>query len=100
MTRRGLELGFGAGWEVTHGEVWQFFAYNMTILICHTGGPKEDMWLPHGNEKYKGAFHTAPDLGQYGVTYARFCRIMRAFALPTYGGITDPFDPVRRFIES
>jgi hypothetical protein len=43
MTRRGLELGFGVGWEVTYGEVWQFFAYNMAILICHTGGPKKDM---------------------------------------------------------
>ena len=70
MTRRGWELGFGARWEVTHGEVWQFLAYNMAILICDTGGPKEDMWLPYGNEKHKGAFHTAPDVGQYGVTYA------------------------------
>jgi hypothetical protein len=61
----------------------------MAILICHTGGPKDDMWLHHGNEKYKGAFHTAPDLGQYGVKYARFCRMMRAFALPTYVDITD-----------
>jgi hypothetical protein len=83
MTRRGLELGFGVGWEVTHGEVWQFFAYNTAIVICHTEGPKEDMWLPPGNEKYKGAFHIAPDLGPYGVTYARICRMMRAFALPT-----------------
>jgi hypothetical protein len=58
------------------------------------------MKLPLGNKKYKGAFHTAPDLGQYGVTYARFCRMMRAFALPTYGDSTDPFDHVRRFIES
>jgi hypothetical protein len=97
MLRRGLELGFGVGWEVTHGEVWQFFAYNIAILICHTGNPKEDMWLPPCTEKYKGAFHTAAVLGQCDLTYARFYRLMRALALATY---VYNKDHVHRFVDS
>jgi hypothetical protein len=100
ITRRGLELGFGVAWEVTHGEMWQFFAYNMAILAFHAGGPKEDMWLLPSTEQYKDAFHTAPDLGQYGLSYARLYRLMRALALRTYEVNTDPFDLVRRFVDS
>eukprot|EP00873_Tetraselmis_striata_P044287 jgi/Tetstr1/464551/TSEL_009308.t1 len=99
MTRRGRELGYGALWEVTSGEFWMFLAYNMAILIIHSGGPKEDLWLKPGNEKYHGAFFTAPDLGQYGLQYSTFRRMMRAFTLPTYGDTTDPFDPVRQFVD-
>jgi hypothetical protein len=69
----------------------------MTILV--TIGQKEDMWLPPSSEKCKGALHTAPNLGEYGLTYARFCRLMRAFALPPNGDNTDPFDHVRQVVD-
>eukprot|EP00873_Tetraselmis_striata_P009895 jgi/Tetstr1/430159/TSEL_019991.t1 len=98
MTRCGSELCYGASWEVTSGEFWRFLAYNMAVLIIHSGGPKENLWLKPGYENH-GAFFTAPDPGQYGLQYSTFRRMMRAFTLPTYGDNTDPFDPVRQFVD-
>ena len=99
MTEYGQELGFGASWEVTVGEVWRFLGYNMAIMLLHTGGPKKDLWLEKGSGKYQGALFNAPDLGQYGLDHARFTKMMRAFRLPTYGDLKDPFNPVRRFVD-
>ena len=98
MTRNGLELGFGVGWSVSPGDIWQFLGYNMAMMLLHTGGPKEDLWLKSGASKYEGSVFVPPDLGQYGLTYSRFVRMMRAFTLPRYSDANDPFDPIRRFI--
>ena len=99
MTIKGRQLQFGLGWEVTPGEVYTFLGYNVAILLLHTGGPKQDMWLGQGDSKYDGAFFLAPDLGQYGLSYSRFQRLMQAFILPTYGNLNDPFDPIRKFVD-
>jgi hypothetical protein len=82
---------------VTPGEVWRFLGYNMAIMLLHSGGPKEDLWLKEANSKYEEALFTAPNLGRYGLDYSHFVKLMRAFTLPTHGAATDPFDPVRLF---
>jgi hypothetical protein len=40
------------------------------------------------------------NLGQYGISYNDFTRMMRAFELPTSGVVADPFDPIRKFTDS
>ena len=55
MTDRGGLLGFGSTWEVSVGEAWRFIGYNMAIMVLHTWGPKEDLWLDNDNKKYDGA---------------------------------------------
>ena len=45
MTTRGCLLGFGGDWTVTRGDVIGFVGMNFAILLFHTGGPKEDLWL-------------------------------------------------------
>ncbi len=45
MTARGCLLGFGSEWDITRGEVIGFLFLNYAILLFHTGGPKEDLWL-------------------------------------------------------
>ena len=43
ITKNGVALGFGAGWSVSPGDVWQFLGYNLAVKMLHTtGGPKED----------------------------------------------------------
>ena len=100
MTQKGRSLLFGTSWTVTPGEVYSFFGYNIAIMLLHTGGPKQDLWLADGDSKYEGALFLAPDLGQYGISYARFHRLMMTFTLPTYGDGTDPFDPIRMFVDA
>jgi hypothetical protein len=99
MTSKGVELGFVSSWLVTHGEVWRFLGYNMAIMVLHSGGPKEDLWLQENNAKYEDAVFAVPNLGQYGLDYPRFVKLMRCFTLPTYGDKTDPFDPIRLFTD-
>ena len=72
MTHNGRTLQFGTSWTVTPGEVYTFFGYNIAILLLHTGGPKQDLWISGGDMKYEGALFLPPDLGQYGVSYNRF----------------------------
>ena len=98
MTTAGCALGFGSGWFVSPGEVWQFVGYNLALMLLHTGGPKEDLWLKSGAAKYDGSLFVADDLGQHGLTYARFVKLMRAFRLPTLSDTDDPFNPIRQFI--
>ena len=31
----------------------------MAIMVLHTGGPKEDLWLDNDNMKYDGALFSA-----------------------------------------
>ena len=100
MTERGRRLGFGSGWIVTPGKVWQFFGYTMAILVFHTDGSKEDLWSKPGDPRFSEMLFLPPDLGKYGLTYNQFCRLNRAFELPTYGDANDPFDPIRRFEKS
>ena len=101
MTRRGRnELQLGSSWEVTRGEVYTFLGYQLAVLIFHTGGPKQDLWLEAGGQKYKEALFSSPDLGKYGITFSRFSRLMMAFTLPTYGDDQDPFNPIRSFVDS
>ena len=101
MTKRGRDvLGFGAAWEVTPGEVYLFLGYNIAILILHTEGPKAHLWMKPGDPKYRDALFMAPDLGQFGIDHARFLKLMSAFTLPTYGDASDPFDPVRLFVDA
>jgi len=82
MTAKGKVLGFGSGWSVLVGEAWRFLGYSLAILISHSGGPKEDCWLEAGIEKYKNVFFLAPDLGRFGLTYSKYCKMMHAFTMP------------------
>jgi hypothetical protein len=70
-TLRGQQLGLGHAWKVTPGEIWQFLGYNLAVMLFHTGGPKADLWLSEGGEKYREALFAGPNLGQYGVDYGR-----------------------------
>jgi hypothetical protein len=36
MTSKGVELGFGSSWAVTHGEVWRSLGYDMAIMVLHS----------------------------------------------------------------
>ena len=99
ISKRGRDLGFGPTWEVSPGMAWLFLAYNFCVLAIHTGGPKEDLWLRPGDKKFEEAFYLCADLGQYGLQYSVFCKIMRCFELPTHGDWTDPFNPIRLFVE-
>ena len=99
MTQNGRRLGFGSAWEVTPGLVWSFFGYNMAILTLHTGGPKEDMWLSAPNWDYHDTLWLPPDMGRFGMDWPKFKNLMRAFCLPTYDQIEDPFSPIRRFVD-
>jgi len=40
------------------------------------------------------------NLGQYGITYSHFIKLMSVFELPTYGVATDAFEPIRNFTDS
>jgi len=82
MTAKGKVRGFGSGWSVLVGEAWRFLGYSLAILISHSGGPKEDCWLEAGIEKYKNVFFLAPDLGRFGLTYSKYCKMMHAFTMP------------------
>jgi hypothetical protein len=44
MTTKGRSLGFGASWEVTHGEVWLLFGYAVYFLVHPYADSKKDMW--------------------------------------------------------
>ena len=100
MTERDGLLGFGSTWEVSVGEAWRFLGYNMAIMVLHTRGRKEDLWLDKDNMKYDGALFSAPNIGKHGIDYSRFKKMMRAFWLPTYEDKQDPFDPVRKLVDS
>eukprot|EP00873_Tetraselmis_striata_P044466 jgi/Tetstr1/464730/TSEL_009477.t1 len=82
MTAKGKVLGFGSGRSVLVGVAWRFLGYSLAILISHSGGPKEDCWLEAGREKYKNVFFLAPDLGRFGLTYSKYCKMMHAFTMP------------------
>ena len=45
MTARDRLLGFGSEWVVTRGDVIGFLGFTFFILVLHTGGPKEELWL-------------------------------------------------------
>lgn len=98
MTNQGRGLGYGSSFEVSPAEVWQFLGLNMYILVFSTGGPKEDFWEGADSLKYRGAVFVGHNLGQYGISYNRFCKLMRSFVLPTGGvGDADAFKPIRHF---
>ena len=100
MTQKGRTLQFGTSWIVTPGEVYTFFGYNVAIMLLHTGGPKQDLWLASGDINYDGALFLAPDLGQYGLSFNKFQKLMMTFTVPTYGDGEDPFDPIRLFVDA
>ena len=99
MTTNGRRLGYGTHWEVTPGMLWLFFGYNMAILTLHTAGPKEDLWLSEVTNTYRDSLWLPPGLGRFGMDWSMFKKMMRAFCLPTYGTDTDPFNPIRRFLD-
>ena len=39
------------------------------------------------------------NVGKHGVSYSRYREIERAFSLPHYGDLSDPFDPIRQFVK-
>ena len=84
---------------MSRGDVWQFLGYNLAVMLLHTRGPKEDLWMPAKDPKYDGALFVVADLGQYGMSYSKFTRMMRCFHVPTNGDPTDPFDPIRLFVQ-
>ena len=93
-------MGFGGDWTVTRGDVIGFIGLNFAILLFHTGGPKEDLWLNEVSGDYIQSLFLPANLGQYGISYDRFKKLMRCFELPTYGDATDPFEPIRKFTDS
>ena len=87
--------------SVTTGEIWRFLGIKMYMMIYPQEGPREDYWQKkatdaagHNDEVF--IFH---DIGQYGMSSARYRDIERAFSLTTYGKADDVFNPIRRFAD-
>ncbi len=67
MTARSRLVGFGSEWNVTHGDLIGFLCINFAILVFHTGGPKEDLWLSiEETGAYFRSLFLPANLGQYG----------------------------------
>jgi hypothetical protein len=100
MTARDRLLGFGSEWTVTRGDLIRFLGIHFVILVFHTGGPKEDLWLSEQIGAYLQSLFLPANLGQYGISYNNLTRTMRAFELPFYGNVADPFDLIRKFTDT
>jgi hypothetical protein len=99
MTARGRLLGYGPDWSVSRGDVIGFLGYNFSVLIFHIGGPKEDLWLHESAGKYEDSIFSPANLGQFGMPYNYFAKLMRTFELPTHDDPSDPFNPIRKFTD-
>ena len=97
-TLTGRNIGLGLNFEVTEGDMWLFLGCKHYMSVFPQEGNKEDYWAPPGEER-NGEVFFIHHLEQYGLTYSRYRNIERAFTLPTHGEMSDPFNPIRLFVD-
>jgi hypothetical protein len=103
MTKKGTDM-HKFKFEVSKGGFWQLMGYLM-YMLCHPMDlPTEDYWEAPGSTKYDSCAFVKHNLGQYGLSFRRFRRLLSAFTLPAYpaaeGTAADPFAPIRKFADS
>ena len=98
-TFAGRRLNLGANFEVTEGEIWLFLAYKHYMSVYPQDGDKADYWAAEPGPEHEGEVFIVHNLGKYGLTYSRYRQIERSFTLPTYEQLSDPFNPIRFFVD-
>ncbi len=97
MTTRGRLLGFGNEWTVTRGAVIGFLGVDFAVLLFHTGGPKEDLWLTEVTGNYiQSLFFCRRTLGSMDFIFL-FQKAHARLSAPSYGNASGPFEPIRKF---
>ena len=98
-TDTGRKTGLGHSFEVTEGHMWLFLGCKHYMSVFPQEGSRDDYWAKPGEER-SGEVFLVHNLGQYyGMSYNRYRAIERAFTLPTHGLMSDPFNPIRLFID-
>ena len=86
------------GWSVDVGEMYVFLGLKMYMMIYPQQGGVSQYW----ESEDSGLSHRVSvdhSLGKHGMLLSRYREIERCFTLPHRGDLTDPFDPIRMFVE-
>lgn len=103
MSKKGRSLRMGSSFEVTPGEVWLFFAYQLFMTLHPIEGSRRDYWLSADDiaTQRPGEELVPHNLGRHGLSHGRWRLLQRCFSLPMHPiqNHVDPFRPIRRFEE-